>query len=237
MSDVVNPKTDFTTTITGTDADTEYSENDIVQKDGTYKFAEETTITPAANVQAINVSKDTVIDASGRTLQITTKDATNQINAVEAASGKKLELTAKKVSIDVTGSSRTEGVHLYNSSATVNGDLDITSKGIGYALGSYIYGDSTLTVNGDLSINVDGDNSGWGYYGASGLYVAGQLNTANSIGGQAIVNGDVDISGKGNGIFANIGNALVTINGGGRLMLIVVLTITQLFVLKIPLLI
>ena len=217
MSDVVNPKTDFTTTITGTDADTEYSENDIVQKDGTYKFAEETTITPAANVQAINVSKDTVIDASGRTLQITTKDATNQINAVEAASGKKLELTAKKVSIDVTGSSRTEGVHLYNSSATVNGDLDITSKGIGYALGSYIYGDSTLTVNGDLSINVDGDNSGWGYYGASGLYVAGQLNTANSIGGQAIVNGDVDISGKGNGIFANIGNALVTINGGGTI--------------------
>lgn len=217
VSDVVNPKTDFTTTITGTDADTEYSENDIVQKDGTYKFAEETTITPAANVQAINVSKDTVIDASGRTLQITTKDATNQINAVEAASGKKLELTAKKVSIDVTGSSRTEGVHLYNSSATVNGDLDITSKGIGYALGSYIYGDSTLTVNGDLSINVDGDNSGWGYYGASGLYVAGQLNTANSIGGQAIVNGDVDISGKGNGIFANIGNALVTINGGGTI--------------------
>lgn len=106
---------------------------------------------------------------------------------------------------------------MYNSSATVNGDLDITSKGIGYALGSYIYGDSTLTVNGDLSINVDGDNSGWGYYGASGLYVAGQLNTANSIGGQAIVNGDVDISGKGNGIFANIGNALVTINGGGTI--------------------
>ncbi len=78
-------------------------------------------------------------------------------------------------------------------------------------MGVYSHAGST-TINGDVKVVLDGNRGGFNEYGAAGLYA--HAGYGGAVGGTINVNGNVDISGVGNGLFANIGGATINVNGG-----------------------
>ena len=93
----------------------------------------------------------------------------------------------------------------------VNGNVDIDVKGDNSTMGIYSHAGST-TVNGDVKVVLDGKRGGFNEYGAAGIYA--HAGYGGAVGGTVNVNGNVDISGVGNGLFANIGGATINVNGG-----------------------
>ena len=216
-------ETAFTDTITGVKAkDMKYVNTGVRKEDGTYKFTKDSEITIAAGGPAVDVEEDVIIRADGKTLKMKTVEGSGTVYGINQSTKKKAEITAKNLDVEVTSTSRAEGIHMANSNAaiqpemTINGNVNLKVSGTANTLGAYIQGNSRLTVNGNVTADVDGHNGGFSYYGATGLYSTSNMGP-NSMGADITVNGNVDLKGKAHGIFANAGGSKVTVNGGGSI--------------------
>ena len=224
-SDIPEEQTEtaFTDTITGVKAkDMKYVNTGVRKEDGTYKFTKDSEITVAAGGPAVKVEEDVIIRADGKTLKMKTVEGSGTVYGINQSTAKKAEITAKNLDVEVTSTSRAEGIHMANSNAairpemTINGTVNLKVSGTANTLGAYIQGNSRLTVNGNVTADVDGHNGGFSYYGATGLYSTSNMGP-NSMGAGITVNGNVDLKGKAHGIFANAGGSKVTVNGGGSI--------------------
>ena len=224
-SDIPEEQTEtaFTDTITGVKAkDMKYVNTGVRKEDGTYKFTKDSEITVAAGGPAVKVEEDVVIRADGKALKMKTVEGSGTVYGINQSTAKKAEITAKNLDVEVTSTSRAEGIHMANSNAairpemTINGDVNLKVSGTANTLGAYIQGNSRLTVNGNVTADVGGHNGGFSYYGATGLYSTSNMGP-NSMGADITVNGNVDLKGKAHGIFANAGGSKVTVNGGGSI--------------------
>lgn len=224
-SDIPEEQTEtaFTDTITGVKAkDMKYVNTGVRKEDGTYKFTKDSEITIAAGGPAVNVEEDVIIRADGKTLKMKTVEGSGTVYGINQSTAKKAEITAKNLDVEVTSTSRAEGIHMANSNAairpemTINGNVNLKVSGTANTLGAYIQGNSRLTVNGNVTADVDGHNGGFSYYGATGLYSTSNMGP-NSMGADITVNGNIDLKGKAHGIFANAGGSKVTVNGGGSI--------------------
>ena len=224
-SDIPEEQTEtaFIDTITGVKAkDMKYVNTGVRKEDGTYKFTKDSEITVAAGGPAVKVEEDVIIRADGKTLKMKTVEGSGTVYGINQSTAKKAEITAKNLDVEVTSTSRAEGIHMANSNAairpemTINGNVNLKVSGTANTLGAYIQGNSRLTVNGNVTADVDGHNGGFSYYGATGLYSTSNMGP-NSMGADITVNGNVDLKGKAHGIFANAGGSKVTVNGGGSI--------------------
>ena len=224
-SDIPEEQTEtaFTDTITGVKAkDMKYVNTGVRKEDGTYKFTKDSEITVAAGGPAVKVEEDVIIRADGKTLKMKTVEGSGTVYGINQSTAKKAEITAKNLDVEVTSTSRAEGIHMANSNAAIrpemmiNGNVNLKVSGTANTLGAYIQGNSRLTVNGNVTADVDGHNGGFSYYGATGLYSTSNMGP-NSMGADITVNGNVDLKGKAHGIFANAGGSKVTVNGGGSI--------------------
>ena len=208
--------TKFTTTLTGdADADEEYAKADIIQGDGSYKFAEDTSINVSGEgAKGMNFVKGTAIDASGKTLTINVTDASKGNAGIAQDVDVNSSVKADKlvIKLDSTKSGQgAQGIRQTKGNLTVDGNVDIDVKGDNSTMGVYSHAGST-TINGDVKVVLDGNRGGFNEYGAAGLYA--HAGYGGAVGGTINVNGNVDISGVGNGLFANIGGATINVNGG-----------------------
>ena len=203
----------YTNTITGAGySDSAYE--DIIDENGVYKFNQDTQITH--NKYGVELKENAKIDATGKTLTFNIKDATLCGAGIKIDDAKTLSIKANTVKMDLTGSDITseglQGVRTLNANSklTIDGKLDITANGDNNTIG--IYNRGNVVVNGDVKLNIEGNNGGYQYYGATGLYATSAMG--NSKGGTITVNGNVDFKGNANGIWANAGGAVVNVNGG-----------------------
>ena len=203
----------YTNTITGAGySDSAYE--DIIDENGVYKFNQDTQITH--NKYGVELKENAKIDATGKTLTFNIKDATLCGAGIKIDGANSLAIKANTVKMDLTGSDITseglQGVRTLNANSklTIDGKLDITANGDNNTIGIYNRGD--VVVNGDVKLDIEGNNGGYQYYGATGLYATSAM--VNSKGGTITVNGNVDFKGNANGIWANAGGAVVNVNGG-----------------------
>ena len=207
--------TSFNTTLTGDkDKDLEYVLGGVV-KDGSYKFTEATSINVSGEgAKGMNFVKDTAVDASGKTLTVNVTDASKGNAGIAQDIDVNSSVKADKlvIKLDSTKSGQgAQGIRQTKGSLTVDGNVDIDVKGDNSTMGIYSHAGST-TVNGDVKVVLDGKRGGFNEYGAAGLYA--HAGYGGAVGGTINVNGNVDISGVGNGLFANIGGATINVNGG-----------------------
>ncbi|WP_293851147.1 hypothetical protein [uncultured Phascolarctobacterium sp.] len=206
---------EYTKTITGFDlVDKEYA--DII-KDGVYKFTEDSKIT---NQYGMDIIEDAQIDATGKTLTLVVDNPADQGAGIKVNPGYSLNIKADTVKMELTGedisSNGLKGINITKAGGnlTIDGKLDITANGDNNTIG--VYNQGNVVVNGDVKLDIEGNNGGYQYYGATGLYATSAMG--NSKGGTITVNGDVDFQGNANGIWANAGGAVVDVNGGGSII-------------------
>ena len=207
--------TSFNTTLTGDkDKDLEYVLGGVI-KDGSYKFTEATSINVSGEgAKGMNFAKGTAIDAGGKTLTINVTDASKGNAGIAQDIDVNSSVKADKlvIKLDSTKSGQgAQGIRQTKGNLTVDGNVDIDVKGDNSTMGVYSHAGST-TINGDVKVVLDGNRGGFNEYGASGLYA--HAGYGGAVGGTINVNGNVDISGVGNGLFANIGGATINVNGG-----------------------
>ena len=232
-------KTAFTTTLTGNSKnDSEYEDN--IADDGSYTFTKDSAISipevSKGDTKAINVQKGLTINAKGVELSLTTSAKGNasaygffqDVGNDETGTAKSSTVTVGKLKTNISGEVAAYSGHLSSiylnggkvgtrSQLTINGNMDVTTKNTnGEAIGVCARGDADLTINGNLKANVNGQQTTT-YYGVSGVYATAPYGGGKH-GGQIVINGDVDLSGKGNGLFTNIGDARITVNGGGKIV-------------------
>ena len=232
-------KTAFTTTLTGNSKnDSEYEDN--IADDGSYTFTKDSAISipevSKGDTKAINVQKGLTINAKGVELSLTTSAKGNasaygffqDVGNDETGTAKSSTVTVGTLKTNVSGEAAAYSGHLSSiylnggkvgtrSQLTINGNVDVTTKNTnGEAIGVCARGDADLTINGNLKANVNGQQTTT-YYGVSGVYATAPYGGGKH-GGQIVINGDVDLSGKGNGLFTNIGDARITVNGGGKIV-------------------
>ena len=202
---------EYTNTLTGFNLiDKAYAD---VFKDGVYKFTEDSKIT---NKYGMDIIEDAQIDAAGKTLTLVVNNPADQGAGIKVNPGYSLNIKADTVKMELTGedisSDGLKGVNIAKAGAklTIDGKLDITANGDNNTIGVYNQGD--VVVNGDVKLDIEGNNGGYQYYGATGLYATSAMG--NSKGGTITVNGNVDFQGNANGIWANAGGAVVNVNGG-----------------------
>jgi hypothetical protein len=228
-------KSDFTTTLTGDKTkDTEYEGN--ISSNGAYTFSKDSVITitnPEDQSGAIAAGSDLTIKADKNLSLKVTGSNTDSFGLVQE-SGKKVVIDAENLNIDVSNNKgRADAIHVYGSSngtrgsLTINGNLNMKAThdktaGVdgGYTLGAYA-DHADVVVNGNVTSAIDAGVGANAYYGASHLYVSGATGVQNESykGGTLTVNGNVDLSGTAQGLFANIGGAVLTVNGGGKIVL------------------
>ena len=206
---------EYTKTLTGFNLiDEAYAD---VFKDGVYKFTEDSKIT---NQYGMDIIENAQIDATGKTLTLVVNNPADQGAGIKVNPGNSLNIKADNVKMELTGedisSDGLKGVNIAKAGAklTIDGKLDITANGDNNTIGVYNQGD--VVVNGDVKLDIEGNNGGYQYYGATGLYATSAMG--NSKGGTITVNGDVDFQGNANGIWANAGGAVVNVNGGGSIV-------------------
>ena len=207
--------TSFNTTLTGDkDKDLEYVLGGVI-KDGSYKFTEATSINVSGEgAKGMNFVKGTAVDASGKTLTVNVTDASKGNAGIAQDIDVNSSVKADKlvIKLDSTKSGQgAQGIRQTKGNLTVDGNVDIDVKGDNSTMGVYSHAGST-TINGDVKVVLDGNRGGFGEYGAAGLYA--HAGYGGAVGGTINVNGNVDISGVGNGLFANIGGATINVNGG-----------------------
>ena len=211
----VNPEVptvkEYTKTLTGFDLiDEAYAD---VFKDGVYKFTEDSKIT---NQYGMDIIEDAKIDATGKTLTLVVNNPADQGAGIKVNPSNSLNIKADTVKMELTGedisSDGLKGVNIAKAGAklTIDGKLDITANGDNNTIGVYNQGD--VVVNGDVKLDIEGNNGGYQYYGATGLYATSAMG--NSKGGTITVNGDVDFQGNANGLFANAGGSKISVKGG-----------------------
>ena len=206
---------EYTKTLTGFDLiDEAYAD---VFKDGVYKFTEDSKIT---NQYGMDIIENAQIDATGKTLTLVVNNPADQGAGIKVNPSYSLNIKADTVKMELTGedisSDGLKGVNIAKAGAkmTIDGKLDITANGDNNTIGVYNQGD--VVVNGDVKLNIEGNNGGYQYYGATGLYATSAMG--DSKGGTITVNGDVDFQGNANGLWANAGGAVVNVNGGGSIV-------------------
>ena len=206
---------EYTKTLTGFDLiDEAYAD---VFKDGVYKFTEDSKIT---NQYGMDIIENAKIDATGKTLTLVVNNPADQGAGIKVNLSNSLNIKADTVKMELTGedisSDGLKGVNIAKAGAklTIDGKLDITANGDNNTIGVYNQGD--VVVNGDVKLDIEGNNGGYQYYGATGLYATSAMG--NSKGGTITVNGDVDFQGNANGLLANAGGAVVNVNGGGSIV-------------------
>ena len=207
--------TSFNTTLTGDkDKDLEYVLGGVI-KDGSYKFTEATSINVSGEgAKGMNLVKGTTIDASGKTLTVNVTDASkgNAGIAQDVDANSTVKADKLVIKLDSTKSGQgAQGIRQTKGSLTIDANVDIDVKGDNSTMGIYSHAGST-TVNGDVKVVLDGKRGGFNEYGAAGIYA--HAGYGGAVGGTVNVNGNVDISGVGNGLFANIGGATINVNGG-----------------------
>ena len=232
-------KTAFTTTLTGNSKeDSEYEDN--IATDGSYTFTKDSAISipevSKGDAKAIYVKKDLTINAKGVDLNLTASAKGNasaygffqDVGNDETGTAKSSTVTVGTLKTNVSGEAAAYSGHLSSiylnggkvgkrSQLTIDGNVDVTTKNTnGEAIGVCARGDADLTINGNVKANVNGQQTTT-YYGVSGVYATAPYGGGKH-GGQIIINGDVDLSGKGNGLFTNIGDARITVNGGGKIV-------------------
>lgn len=220
-------ETTFTTTLTGdAEADTEYKIAGVLQEDGSYKFTQDSKIAVVASgAKAIDLQKSTIIDAANKTLTLSVTKATNNadVKAINITAPGEYQITADKIVIDANASdnTRVEGISAstYDVSSkinlTVNGNVDITNTNKNYYnLGIYAMGNTKVDVNGNVNVNLN--STATNYYETSGIYAGGSLNWSNkdnNRGSEVNINGDVNVSGNGNGVLASYAGSVANLNG------------------------
>ena len=207
--------TSFNSTLTGdTEADLEYVLGGAV-KDGSYKFTENTTINVnGKNARGMDFADGTVVDASGKTLNINVTDGTKLNAGISQNTKVDSHVKADKIVIKLDSkdaSGTTHAIHQDKGNLTIDGDVDIDITGQRHTVGVYSHAGST-TINGNVKVVLDGNHGGFAEYGAAGIYA--HAGYGGAVGGTVNVNGNVDISGVGNGLFANIGGGTINVNGG-----------------------
>ena len=207
--------TSFNSTLTGdTEADLEYVLGGAV-KDGSYKFTENTTINVnGKDARGMDFADGTVVDASGKTLNINVTDGTRLNAGISQITNADSHVKANKIVIKLDSkdaSGTTHAIHQDKGNLTIDGDVDIDITGQRHTVGVYSHAGST-TINGNVKVVLDGNHGGFAEYGAAGIYV--HAGYGGAVGGTVNVNGNVDISGVGNGLFANIGGGTINVNGG-----------------------
>ena len=232
-------KTAFITTLTGNSKeDSEYEDN--IATDGSYTFTKDSAISipevSKGDAKAIYVKKDLTINAKGIDLNLTTSAKGNasaygffqDVGNDETGTAKSSTVTVGTLKTNISGEVAAYSGHLSSiylnggkvgtrSQLTINGNVDVTTKNTnGEAIGVCARGDADLTINGNLKANVNGQQTTT-YYGVSSVYATAPYGGGKH-GGQIVINGDVDLSGKGNGLFTNIGDARITVNGGGKIV-------------------
>ena len=206
---------DYTATLNGM-RDPAYE--DVIGADGVYKFTQDTRIT---SQYGVDLGENMQINAEGKNLTFVVKDIKDLAGAgIKIDGANSLAIKANTVKMDLTGSDITseglQGVRTLNANSklTIDGKLDITANGDNNTIG--IYNRGNVVVNGDVKLDIEGNNGGYQYYGATGLYATSAMG--NSKGGTITVNGNVDFQGNANGIWANAGGAVVNVNGGGSIV-------------------
>ena len=206
---------DYTATLNGM-RDPAYE--DVIGADGVYKFTQDTRIT---SQYGVDLGENIKINKKGKNLTFVVKDIKDLAGAgIKIDGANSLAIKANTVKMDLTGSDITseglQGVRTLNANSklTIDGKLDITANGDNNTIGVYNQGD--VVVNGDVKLDIEGNNGGYQYYGATGLYATSAMG--NSKGGTITVNGNVDFKGNANGIWANAGGAVVNVNGGGSIV-------------------
>ena len=207
--------TSFNSTLTGdTEADLEYVLGGAV-KDGSYKFTENTTINVnGKDARGMDFADGTVVDASGKTLNINVTDGTRLNAGISQITNADSHVKANKIVIKLDSkdaSGTTHAIHQDKGHLTIDGDVDIDITGQRHTVGVYSHAGST-TINGNVKVVLDGNHGGFAEYGAAGIYA--HAGYGGAVGGTVNVNGNVDISGVGNGLFANIGGGTINVNGG-----------------------
>ena len=187
---------------------------DVIGADGVYKFTQDTRIT---SQYGVDLGENMQINAEGKNLTFVVKDIKDLAGAgIKIDGANSLAIKANTVKMDLTGSDITseglQGVRTLNANSklTIDGKLDITANGDNNTIG--IYNRGNVVVSGDVKLDIEGNNGGHQYYGATGLYATSAMG--NSKGGTITVNGNVDFQGNANGIWANAGGAVVNVNGG-----------------------
>ncbi len=207
--------TSFNSTLTGdTEADLEYVLGGAV-KDGSYKFTENTTINVnGKDARGMDFADGTVVDASGKTLNINVTDGTRLNAGISQITNADSHVKANKIVIKLDSkdaSGTTHAIHQDKGNLTIDGDVDIDITGQRHTVGVYSHAGST-TINGNVKVVLDGNHGGFAEYGAAGIYA--HAGYGGAVGGTVNVNGNVDIFGVGNGLFANIGGGTINVNGG-----------------------
>ena len=207
--------TSFGSTLTGdTEEDLEYVLGGVV-KDGSYKFTENTTINVnGKDARGMDFAEGTVVDASGKTLTINVTDGTKLNAGISQIKNVDSHVKADKIVIKLDSkdaSGTTHAIHQDKGNLTIDGDVDINITGQRHTVGVYSHAGST-TINGNVKVVLDGNHGGFAEYGAAGIYA--HAGYGGAVGGTVNVNGNVDISGVGNGLFANIGGGTINVNGG-----------------------
>ena len=207
---------DYTATLNGM-RDPAYE--DVIGADGVYKFTQDTRIT---SQYGVDLGENMQINAEGKNLTFVVKDIKDLAGAgIKIDGANSLAIKANTVKMDLTGSDITseglQGVRTLNANSklTIDGKLDITANGDNNTIG--IYNRGNVVVSGDVKLDIEGNNGGYQYYGATGLYATSAMG--NSKGGTITVNGNVDFKGNANGIWANAGGAVVNVNGGGSIVI------------------
>ena len=207
--------TSFNSTLTGdAEADLEYVLGGVV-KDGNYKFTENTTINVnGKDARGMDFADGTVVDASGKTLNINVTDGTKLNAGISQNTKVDSHVKADKIVIKLDSkdaSGTTHAIHQDKGNLTIDGDVDIDITGQRHTVGVYSHAGST-TINGNVKVVLDGNHGGFAEFGAAGIYA--HAGYGGAVGGTVNVNGNVDISGVGNGLFANIGGGTINVNGG-----------------------
>ena len=206
--------TSFNSALTGeTEADLEYILGGVV-KDGSYKFTEDTSINVSGkDARGMDFAEGATVDASGKTLTINVADGTGLNAGISQNINVDSHVKADKIviKVDSNDSGKTHAIHQDKGNLIIDGDLDIDVTGKTHTVGVYSHAGST-TINGDVKVKLDGNHGGYAEFGAAGIYA--HAGYGGAVGGTINVNGNVDISGVGNGLFANIGGGTINVNGG-----------------------
>lgn len=209
-----------------------YVVSGILRDDGeNYVFSGDDSVSVKdGNAVSIDGNTDHKVNIrdEGHTLALSSGISKEQGNSIAVSvNGGEAEITAKTLQVTAAGGDRREGIHAASDDAstparlTVNGNLDITASDVnnqkkGTSIGIYAKGNADVVVNGNVNMKKDnlwavsGKESS--FYSASGLYATSNMGT-NSMGSSITVNGDTVMKVDGNGVFANVGGSIVTLNG------------------------
>ena len=228
-------KFDFTTALTGNKTkDDEYEGN--IDSTGKYTFSKDSTITlanPEDNAGAITAERDFTIEAA-KDLKLKVNGSNQNSYGLVQDAGKNVVINAENLNVDISNNKgRADAIHVNGNSngergsLTLNGNLNMKAThdisadvGGAYTLGAYTY-QADIVINGNVTSAIDAGDGVNAYYGASHLYASGATGEQKEghKAGTLTVNGNVDLSGTAQGLFANIGGAVVTVNGGGKIIL------------------